>query len=326
MKNRSRWALSLAAIAALVASTACVALASAEGSFERTLKVNGPVDLDVQTGSGSISVRTGATDSVQVRARVVARDSTGARAEEKVKQIESNPPIEQNGNIIRIGRMDEWNLRQNVSISYEITTPPDTRLRAHSGSGHQNMDGIRGPLDIEAGSGGMKISNIGGEVRAHTGSGSIELASIQGAVRAEAGSGSITADRIAGAFDGRTGSGHIRMSQTAPGDVRVQTGSGGAEIEGIKGGLRAGSGSGHIAVSGEPTAMWDVHTGSGGITFRVAPQANFDLEARTGSGGIRTDRPMTVQGSVGRHELRAKVGNGGPLVQLRTGSGGITIQ
>ena len=35
------------------------AFAAREGSFEKTLKVSGPVNLDVETGSGDIEIRTG---------------------------------------------------------------------------------------------------------------------------------------------------------------------------------------------------------------------------------------------------------------------------
>ena len=47
--------------------------------FERTLTVNGPVELSVRTGSGSIQIRTAAVDRVQIVGRVSAgswRDGT----------------------------------------------------------------------------------------------------------------------------------------------------------------------------------------------------------------------------------------------------------
>ena len=43
-------------VAVLVIATAAFA---AEGEFHRTLKVTGPVNLQIETGSGSISVHTG---------------------------------------------------------------------------------------------------------------------------------------------------------------------------------------------------------------------------------------------------------------------------
>ena len=39
---------------------------AASGRFERTLDVSGPVTLDVETGSGRIEIRRGATTQVRV--------------------------------------------------------------------------------------------------------------------------------------------------------------------------------------------------------------------------------------------------------------------
>jgi hypothetical protein len=44
------------------------AAAEREGSFDRTLAVNGAVDLNVETGSGRIEVRPGDTSSVRIHA------------------------------------------------------------------------------------------------------------------------------------------------------------------------------------------------------------------------------------------------------------------
>ena len=58
----------------------------ARGQFERYLTVNGPVDLSIRTGSGSIQIRTGAVDRVQITGRICVqlvarrRRAGGARA------------------------------------------------------------------------------------------------------------------------------------------------------------------------------------------------------------------------------------------------------
>src|SRR5262245_19827881 len=68
-----------------------------EGSFERTLNVSGVVDLDVSTGSGSIEVRPGSSGRVEIRGRIRAGGDwwrSDRNAEEAVRQLESNPPIE----------------------------------------------------------------------------------------------------------------------------------------------------------------------------------------------------------------------------------------
>jgi len=79
----------------LVASAA--AFARAEGSFDRTLTVSGAVNLDLTTGSGSVTVKTGGANQVVVHGRVTSGDWWGGDSDRAVKSVESNPPIEQNG-------------------------------------------------------------------------------------------------------------------------------------------------------------------------------------------------------------------------------------
>ena len=72
-----------------------------------------------------------------------ARFATPATAEEylaRVRRIEANPPIEQNGNSIRIGQMRDDDLYRNVSISYEVTGEGEPVVQIHgAGFGHFNF-------------------------------------------------------------------------------------------------------------------------------------------------------------------------------------------
>ncbi|MFI5175298.1 MAG: hypothetical protein ACHQKY_10600, partial [Terriglobia bacterium] len=88
----------LAVIVLLFAAAHLVAGDSVEGSFNRTLKVEGPVDLTVETGSGRINIRSGGGTSVVVTGAIKAQYSSETRAEDRVRKLESNPPIEQTGN------------------------------------------------------------------------------------------------------------------------------------------------------------------------------------------------------------------------------------
>src|SRR6478672_4796798 len=155
------WNLAGFVLLILVCGQSKTALAYAEGSFHRTLQVTGPVNLDVSTGSGSIQIRTGASNQLEVTGHIKTHDWLGGNGEEKVKQLEANPPIQQSGNIIRIGHIDDSELRRNVSISYELVVPAETQLHSQTGSGSQVIDGINGIVETSAGSGGVKISNIG---------------------------------------------------------------------------------------------------------------------------------------------------------------------
>lgn len=271
----------VAAFAAL--ALAALPVLASEATFERNLSVSGRVELSVSTGSGTIHLTHGTGTQVHVFGRVKSNNWGG---DARVKEIAANPPIEQTGNIIRIGG-HHWNL-QHVSIDYEIQAPADAFLEANSGSGDVNDDGV------------------GENAKLGTGSGSIHASGLKGS------------------FSLNTGSGNIVAEQTGSGDVRAQTGSGSIELQNIHGGLHAGTGSGEIKVHGSPTSDWKLETGSGSIEFWPGG-GGFTLDASTGSGTVQTDREMAVQGAFSKHHITGKIGGGGPTVRIETGSGDVRI-
>jgi len=176
MRTSLRWyraALVVSAMAALAAFTPRPAVAADEGHFDRTLTVSGPVDLDVQTGSGDITVRPGNAGSVEIHAKIKADNWHFGSNSAQIEAIEKNPPIQQEGNTIRIGHVEDRDLLRHVSISYEIITPKETKLHSTSGSGDEKIDGIAGPVETTSGSGGLHVHDIGSDVRANTGSGDV---------------------------------------------------------------------------------------------------------------------------------------------------------
>lgn len=325
MKLTLRSSLSLLLLSLIVALPAA---AQVTGSFERTLTVTGPVDLKVETGSGSITVRTGDAATVRVVAQIRANTLSGwlggGGAEERVRQIEQNPPIEQEGNHIRIGRGVDRELVRNISISYDLIVPEQTQLDSSTGSGSQSIAGVRGPVRAGAGSGKLELFNIGSEVRASTGSGSIVLDKIAGSARASTGSGSIRATRIEGGMHGRTGSGSIRLDG-ANGAIELGTGSGSVQAESIRGGLRVRTGSGSIRIQGTPSEPWDLQAGSGGIRLSLPSDLGFTLDARSASGSVSVDHPIDIEHQYRQRELRGRVRGGGPAIVARTGSGSVSV-
>jgi len=268
--------------AAAVVSISAQARAE-EATFERDLAVSAKLDLTIEDGSGSIHLSSGPAGRVHIFARV---KSNWGGNDDKVREIAAHPPIEQTGNIVRIGLHHE-NLR-NISIDYEVQAPPDTYLSAASGSGSISDDGV------------------GVNAKLTTGSGTIHATGMQGG------------------FSLGTGSGSIYAEQTGPGTVEAQTGSGSIELKGVNGGLHAQTGSGSVRVSGTPAASWRIITGSGGVELWTGG-AGLTLDASTGSGGVHSDRDIVTQGSLDRNHVMGKIGGGGPLVRVQTGSGGIHI-
>jgi hypothetical protein len=292
----------------LFAGTAVFA-STPQGTFERTLQVSGPVDLEVLTRSGDVTVRAGSSGSVLIRGKIYVGDRwlRGSRQED-VREIQQHPPIRQEGNSIHI---DYVNVR-NVSVDYEITVPADTAIRTHSGSGDQIIEGTRGNADVQTGSGDVKLANLTGEIRLQTGSGDVR------------------AHQISGPVKGGTGSGDVEIEETGAGDIDLHTGSGNISVRGIQGAFHAETGSGDVTAEGTQRGTWEVRTGSGDVHLRLPANAAFDADISTSSGTVDVDAPMemTVQGRIQevRKAIRGKVRGGGPLLSVRTGSGDIQIQ
>ena len=320
-----------AAVCAAALSFACAAPVAAqapEGSFDRTLKVVGALDLTVSSGSGSIRVEPGAAGTVRIAARLKGSSWLGGGdVEARIRQIEKNPPIEQQGSVVRIGRFPDSDAARNISISYEISVPADTKIEATTGSGGITISAIAGPAAVKSGSGSVTIGRVGGKVEATTGSGSIEVA---GAANLEAstGSGSIHATAVAGPTRANSGSGSITIAQTGKGDVDVSAASGGITLTGVDGAARVNSSSGGIRIDGRPSGPWSLHTSSGGITITVPPDAAFDLDARTNSGSIDSAHPVTMEvtGRIDKRHIQGRVRGGGRLIEASCSSGTIRIR
>jgi hypothetical protein len=315
---------SLAAAALLL--TVPAASAQSEGSFERSLSVTGAVQLSIRTGSGRIRVQPGSGGTVRITARLRAGTSWfSGDASDRIRQIEKNPPVEQNGNSIRVGYFADERLARNISISYDVTVPAETTLNARTGSGGVDIGDLRGAVDASTGSGSIEIGRIAGRVTVRTGSGGITVAGAQG-LEARSGSGSITAAEIAGPVVADTGSGSLRIAQSGKGDVDASSSSGEVVVTGVDGAARVSASSGSIVVDGRPTAPWNIHSSSGRVTLRIPQDAAFEIDARASSGRIESSHPVTVSGRIDRQRLQGQVRGGGPLVAVRCSSGGIRIQ
>ncbi len=301
----------LRVLALLLFAMAPSAALADTGSFERTISLDDAVVLDVSTGSGDITIRVGGDGEAVVRGKVKAKRNgifgNLKDASKHIEYVESNPPVELDGERLVVGRIDDRSVRKAVSISYEITVPAGTEVVSKTGSGDVTVTGIAGKLKATSGSGDLELRDIGASVEARTGSGDID------------------AFGVAGSFDARSGSGDIHLRQTAPGDVHVSTGSGDNTLEGIIGGLHAASGSGRIRVDGQMTDDWTLDTGSGGVRVTLPSDAAFDVDAESNSGGVHVDHPVTIQGRVSKKHIRGEVRGGGPLLKIETGSGGIRI-
>jgi DUF4097 and DUF4098 domain-containing protein YvlB len=280
--------------------------ASVAGTFDKTLQVNGPVDLEVLSRSGDVTIRSGAAGTVSIHGKIHTGNLWFGHSGD-VQQIESNPPIRQNGNSVRIDYVNA----SNVSIDYEITVPENTTVRGHTGSGNQTVEGLKGNVDLESGSGDMTLARLTGEMHFQTGSGNVR------------------GHQLAGPAHARAGSGDIELEEIGEGDVEIRTGSGNITAKGINGGFHAEAGSGDIHGQGTPKNLWSVRTGSGNVNLQVPQELAFDVDVSSSSGTVTMNHPVTttIQGRVqeSRKSVVGKVRGGGPMISVHTGSGDIQV-
>jgi hypothetical protein len=202
-------------------------------------------------------------------------------------------------------------LQLNVGVGTIEASNVDGEIELRTRSSPVSTRDTKGVLVARTGSGRVTVERAEGEVTASTGSGSVELVAVRGGeVRASTGSGTISGrDVSAERFDASTGSGGVRIESLATDRLRASTGSGSVRLELTK-------------VPRESVAR----TGSGSVELTLPDDASVDLDISTGSGGISTEFPVTMD-VVRRRALRGRIGDGdGNSLRVSTGSGGVRLR
>lgn len=316
--------LCLSALLVASASLAACGFGPTEhGSFDRTLDVSGPLRLELATASGAVRI-TGTTENrVHIHGDVSAGSFLGS-AKEELDKVISSPPIEQHTGVIRIGK--SVNTFRNTSIAYTIEVPRETELSVSAASGSQEIQNVRGPVNLDSASGSVRVENVERTVTIKSASGSIRLQNLGDDARVSSASGGIEINSVKGDLRAHALSGSISIA--APGGrVEAETASGSVTVVGANNDVKASSASGGIKVAGNPSgnSYWHLKTASGSVEVSVPKNAGFHLSAEAVSGEIRADLPIVIEDQ-DKHSLRARVGTPGGRVEVRTISGGIRVQ
>lgn len=277
--------------------------------FERTITSAPSATLDVSTVRGKIEIIAGAPGRIVVAGEATVRVGwdVPANAEAIARRVASAPPIEQVANTIRLRDPSDHDAQRAVTVSYRVEVPPDTRVQTVSISGETSIRGVAGAVTISTGSGAVTADELSGALSVTTTSGSFKGTQLRSSLRA------------------RTESGDINAELSGAGNVDVETGSSAITLHGVHGGLAVKTRSGRVIVQGTPTADWIATTKSSSVSFEFAKVQGFALDVESHSGSV-TLVNLSVKGSTSKRSAKGVVGAGGPLVQVRSGSGAIRIQ
>jgi hypothetical protein len=324
MMPRQRNFLAGITIAALATLTSgCQMGPAATGAFDRSFAVTAPIRLELTNASGNVTVTGSSDNKVHVHADVRASGIGFGSPQGRVDAVVANPPVEQKGDTIRIGK--DMRKIHNVSIAYTIEVPHDTEISTQVASGSLNISNVRGPVKCDSASGSINVNGIDRQTVLATLSGSIEADNIGDDLRASSASGSVTVSKIKGDIRISALSGGTQIIGPG-GRVDANTASGSVEVQGATRDVKAHAVSGTVNVQGNPsdTSYWDLATASGVVHLGVPTNANFRLSAEAISGQIKTDVPIVIE-EQGKHSLRARMGNGGGRVEVHTVSGEIRV-
>jgi DUF4097 and DUF4098 domain-containing protein YvlB len=323
MSLRSGFYRTAVVCATLAAIAGCNGGPAATGKFEKTYSVTGPLRLELTNTSGNVSILPSTDEKVHIRAEVRASGMGFDNPQKRLDDTIANPPVEQSGNTIRIGK-DSSHAR-NLSINYAIEVPHATEVNSNVLAGDQTIRGLKGPIKANALSGSIRVENIELDAQLTSASGTISVADIGSDVRISSASGSASIANVKGDVRINAITGEIQVLK--PGArVEADTTSGIVEIQGAKSDVKAHAITGKISLQGDPGngSYWDLKTVSGGVQLFVSDTASFHLTAQAVSGEIRADIPIVLE-EQGKHSLRAHVGSGTGRIEIHTTSGEIRI-
>lgn len=306
----------------------------------RTLELGAEGELSLNNIAGDIVVSRGGGNETTIeivrtaRGRTVeeARELLGrvevsiverdGRAEVKTVYNRTEEPRGPDGRGDRRGpgRMGERGRRVNVSVAYTVTAPQRTRVSVGSVSGNVKIVDIRGDVRASAVSGNVHIAGAGRVAEAKSVAGNVEIAdsSLDGDVEAQSVSGRVLVRKVkARRIEAGSISGGVSLQDVQSERVEGHTINGTVEYDGAlsKGG------------------RYEFASHSGGARVTLSGGTGFELEARSFSGSVRADLPLTDrapadderQGRGRGRSLRGVHGDGSAVLSITTFSGSIVV-
>jgi DUF4097 and DUF4098 domain-containing protein YvlB len=290
--------------------------------FTKTVRIGNRGEIDISNVAGDIVITRGGNNDALIEVVKTSRARSDDEARELLQLVDVT--IEERSGRVEIRTRyprDEWrrhNRRNmNVSVAFNISAPAGASVTAKSVSGSIKVTGIKGEVSAESVSGNVVVGDAGHVSQAKSVSGNVEIldTTIEGAVDAGSVSGNVVLRRVkARRLDLGTVSGDLLLEDLECERVSGQSVSGNVNFQGP------------LARSGR----YDLKSHSGEVRVAITGGSGFELEASSFSGHVRSDFPITLQGTGerGRRHPRALhgvYGDGSAVLDLTTFSGSIAI-
>ncbi len=295
-------------------AAAGVARAGLEDTVRKSFEVAPGGQLRVSTAVGSIRVRSGAANRVEVEIVRKSRTDDASRFAELLGDYTFD--LSQTGNDVdvRVTRdrrsRDDWKgWNSGLNLEFSIVVPDVYNVDLKTSGGSVEVDDLRGRVVAETSGGSLRFGRILGEVEGRTSGGSIVL------------------EETGGNADVRTSGGSISIGR-AEGDVVAKTSGGSIRVEEVMGSIEASTSGGSVSarIGSQPKADCSLSTSGGSVTVELAPSVSVALDAETSSGRVISDIPVSGADRVEKRSLRGDINGGGPSLRLRTSGGNIHVK
>lgn len=269
--------------------------------IEKTFPIDGsrPVSLEFKDVDGSLWFSVTEENCVRVK----VKKDVDVRNEREAAELleETKVELTQNGNSVRVeirypkiwGILSWFRENRRVRVSTEILLPANSNLNCTVVDGSISGERVRGEVAVKSVDGPIRLTDIRGTIRTKATDGRTVLENIDGRVEAESTDGDI---QIAGRISG------LRV-ETVDGDVNVK-----------------------IAPQATMDTAWTIETVDGDVELTLPKDFSADFLLQSGDGHIDCAAPMAVSSLITERKISGKINQGGKLLTVRTGDGGIWVR
>lgn len=251
--------------------------------------------------NGKIEILTWDRNEVEIAGTKYA--STESRL--KDLKVEIRTP----GNAVDVRAIQNDSFRKG-GISFSLRVPKNCVLdRIETTNGAIRVEGVNGSrINLVTRNGAVDVLDTTGELTVETSNGSIEVPSHNGDARLKSSNGRIRADLADGSADVKTSNGKIELQlggKSTDKTSRVETSNGSIELD---------------LDNARPL---NVRTSNSAIRLTLPRNANAEVRAETSHSSVSSDFDSLTKE---KHSAYGKIGSGGPMIELRTSNGSISLR
>jgi hypothetical protein len=284
-------------VSVLVLGFASAASAQRDTVFSWSKKLPDGARIYIRNLNGSIDVRPGTTDRVEVRATI----RVDSRAESDVTfDVRENAPDDVTICTVDRGMSlcvpgETYRGDAHATVRYVVELPRGLRVWMQTLNGMVLVMQSAAEVSATTGSGDVVVRESTGRATATTGSGDVTVAAANGPVKATTGNGNVIVATYGGPVNASSGNGDV--------DVRMIT----------------------VEPPADQLAM-SISSGNGDVRLTLPASFNGEIDADTGHGKIASDFHVDASRR-GDGRLRGTVGTGeGLRIRVHSGNGRLEIR